>query len=96
MIQTLDADGDNGELWGQTANGSIQYRKLYHADKTAVEFMPADNPTNNMRFDWIRLSSMLSQQEFDALKPVKTTKAMGRSAELRKGKTKAKPWKCFG
>jgi hypothetical protein len=87
MIQTLDADGDNGELWAQTANGSIQYRKLYHADKTAVEFMPADNPTNNMRFDWIRLSSMLSQQELDALKPVKTTKVMGRSAELRKGKT---------
>jgi hypothetical protein len=87
MIQTLDADGDHGEIWEQTANGSIQYRKLYHADKTAVEFMPADNTTNNVRFDWIKLSSMLSQQELSALKPVMKTTVLGRSAELREGKT---------
>jgi len=86
MIQTLDADGDHGELWQKTANGSIQYRKLYHADKTAVEYMPADMPTNNMNFDWLKLSSMLNQQELDALKPVKKTKILGRNAELRKGK----------
>lgn len=86
MIQTLDADGDHGELWQKTANGSIQYRKLYHADKTAVEYMPADMPTNNMNFDWLKLSSMLNQQELDALKPVKKTKILGHNAELRKGK----------
>jgi hypothetical protein len=86
MIQTQDADGDHGELWQKTANGSIQYRKLYHADKTAVEYMPADMPTNNMNFDWLKLSSMLDQQELDVLKPVKKTKVLGRSAELRKGK----------
>jgi hypothetical protein len=86
MIQTLDADGDHGEIWQRTANNSIQYRKLYHADKTAVEYMPADMPTNNMNFDWIKLSSMLNQQELDALKPVKQLKVLGRNAELRKGK----------
>lgn len=89
MIQTLDADGDHGEIWQQTANGSIQYRKLYHSDKTAVEFMPTDNPSNNVHFDWVKLSSMLSEQEFSALKPVKKTMALGRSAELREGKTGA-------
>ena len=88
MIQTQDADGDHGEIWERTANGSIQYRKLYHADKTAVEYMPADMPTNNMNFDWSQTSSMLSQQELDALKPVKKTQFLGRNAELRKGKTK--------
>jgi hypothetical protein len=87
MIQTLDADGDHGEIWQQTANNSIQYRKLYHADKTAVEFMPADNSTNNVRFDWAKLSSMLSPQELDALKPIKKTTVLGRNAELRQGKT---------
>jgi hypothetical protein len=86
MIQTLDSDGDHGELWQKTANGSIQYRKLYHADKTAVEYMPADMPTNNMNFDWLKLSSMLNQQELDALKAVKKTKVLGHNAELRKGK----------
>jgi hypothetical protein len=86
MIQTQDADGDHGELWQKTANGSIQYRKLYHADKTAVEYMPADMPTNNMNFDWLKLSSMLNQQELNALKPVKKTKLLGHTAELRKGK----------
>lgn len=86
MIQTQDADGDHGELWQKTDNGSIQYRKLYHTDKTAVEYMPADMPTNNMSFDWLKLSSMLSQQELDALKPVKKTKVLGHDAELRKGK----------
>jgi hypothetical protein len=87
MIQTQDADGDYGELWERTASGSIQYRKLYPGDKTAVEYMPADNPTNNMNFDWFKLSGMLSQQELDALKPVKKTKVLGHTAELRKGKT---------
>ena len=87
MIQTQDVDGDYGELWERTANGSIQYRKLYHADKTAVEYMPADMPANNISFDWIKLSSMLTQQELDALKPVKKTQVLGRGAELRKGKT---------
>jgi hypothetical protein len=48
--------------------------------------MPADMPTNNMNFDWLKLSSMLNQQELDALKPVKKTKILGRNAELRKGK----------
>jgi hypothetical protein len=85
MIQTQDADGDYGELWGKTANGSIQYRKLYPADKTAVEYMPADMPTNNMSFDWTKLSSMLSQQELDELKPIKKTHVLGHNAELRKG-----------
>jgi hypothetical protein len=86
MIQTLDSDGDHGELWQKTTNGSIQYRKLYHVDKTAVEYMPADMPTNNMNFDWLKLSSMLNQQELDALKPVKKIKTLGHNAELRKGK----------
>jgi hypothetical protein len=86
MIQTLDADGDHGEIWQRTANNSIQYRKLYHADKTAVEYMPADMPTNNMNFDWLKLSSMLNQQELDALKPIKQLKVLGHNAELRKGK----------
>ncbi len=86
MIQTQDADGDHGELWQRTANDSIQYRKLYHTDKTAVEYMPADMPTNNMNFDWLKLSSMLNQQELDALKPIKKTNVLGRNAELRKGK----------
>ena len=48
--------------------------------------MPADMPTNNMSFDWVKLSSMLSQQELDALKPVKKTHFLGFRAELRKGK----------
>jgi len=86
LIQTQDADGDHGEIWERTANGNIQYRKLYHADKTAVEYMPADMPTNNMSFDWFKLSGMLSQQELDTLKLVKKTQVLGRSAELRKGK----------
>lgn len=86
MVQTLDADGDHGEIWQQTANGSIQYRKLYHADKTAVEYMPADMPANNMSFDWAKLSSILSQQELNALKPIKKTHFLGFRAELRKGK----------
>jgi hypothetical protein len=86
MIQTLDADGDYGELWEKTANGSIQYRKLYPADKTAVEYMPADMPTNNMSFDWAKLSNMLSKQELEELKPIKKTHVLGHNAELRKGK----------
>jgi len=87
IVQTLDADGNHGEIWEQTANGSIQYRKLYHADKTAVEYMPSDMTTNNMSFDWVKLATMLSQQELDALKPIKKTQFLGFRAELRKGKT---------
>lgn len=85
MVQTQDADGDLGEIWERTNKGGIQYRKLYHADKTAVEYMPADMPTNNMNFDWFKLSSMLGEAEFEALKPVKKTRILGRSAELLKG-----------
>lgn len=87
MIQTQDADGDHGEIWERTATGSIQYRKLYYGDKTAVEYMPADMPTNNMSFDWLKLSGMLTQQELDSLKLVKKTQVLGRGAELRRGKT---------
>ncbi|EGW19982.1 hypothetical protein [Methylobacter tundripaludum] len=86
MIQTRDADGDHGEIWERLTDGGIQYRKLYHADKTAVEYMPADMTTNNMSFDWFKLSSMLSQQELEDLKLIKKTKILGRRAELRKGK----------
>jgi hypothetical protein len=87
IIQTQDESGDYGELWERTASGGIQYRKLYPRDKTAVEYMPADNPANNMSFDWFKLSAMLSLQELTALKPVKKTRVLGHSAELRKGIT---------
>lgn len=86
LIQTQNASGDYGEIWQKTVTGNIQYRKLYHADKTAVEYMPADMPTNDLSFDWLKLSNMLSQQELDALKTVKKTHVLGHNAELRKGK----------
>lgn len=86
MVQTLDADGDYGEIWEQTVTGHIHYRKLYHSDKTAVEYMPADNPTNNFSFDWRKLSTMLSPKELDTLKFVKKTQVLGHTAELRQGK----------
>lgn len=85
MVQTQDTGGDQGEIWQRTATGHIQYRKLYHHDKTAVEYMPADNVTNNMNFDWFKLSAMLSQQELNALKPVKKLQVLGKEAELRVG-----------
>ena len=85
IIQTQDADGDHGEIWERTANGSIQYRKLYHTDKTAVEYMPTDMPTNNMSFDWFKLSGMMSKEELNTLKMIKIKRVLGRSAELRKG-----------
>lgn len=85
-IQTQDADGDHGELWQRTAMGSIQYRKLYHSDKTAVEYMPADNAANNINFDWLKLSNMLSQQELDTLKVVEKSHVLNRNAERRTGK----------
>ncbi|MDD2659190.1 MAG: hypothetical protein PHY54_05840 [Methylococcales bacterium] len=81
MIQTQGAGGDYGELWEQTANSGIQYRKLYPGDKTVVEYMPADNPANNMNFDWLKLSRMLSQQELDSLKPGKKTQVLGHSGD---------------
>ncbi|MGZ4955166.1 MAG: hypothetical protein ACXV8Q_08625 [Methylobacter sp.] len=86
MIQTQDTDGDYGEIWERTVTGNIQYRKLYHADKTAVEYMSTDMPVNNISFDWVKLSGMLSQQELDQLKAVKKTRVLGRNAELLKGK----------
>lgn len=84
-VQTLDADGDYGEIWQLTPTGHIQYRKLYPKDKTAVEYMPADNPTHNLHFDWSKIASMLSPQELAALKAIKKTQILGRNAELRKG-----------
>jgi hypothetical protein len=87
MIQTQDAEGHYGEIWERTANGSIQYRKFYPDDKTAVEYMSADRPAYAMDFDWIKLSSMLSQQELDALKPVENKQVLGHNATLRRGKT---------
>lgn len=89
-IQTRDADGDHGEIWVKTGAGVIQYRTLYHEDKTAVEFMPADQPTNNLDQDWFKLSSMFSQEELETLKTVKKTKVLGRSAEIRKGEKDGK------
>ncbi len=86
MVQTLDADGDYGEIWEKTVTGNVYYRKLYHGDKTAVEYMPADNPTNNLTFDWGKLASMLSPKELDSLSLVKKTKVLGHEATLRQGK----------
>lgn len=86
VIQTQDADGDYGEMWQLTPKNVVMYRKLYHGDKTAVEYMPADTTTNNMTFDWSKLAGMLSPAELDALPAVKQLKVLGREAELRKGK----------
>ena len=88
MIQTQDESGRYGEIWEKTATGNIQYRKLYPADKTAVEYMPADSTTHNLDFDWNKLSNMLSRQELDALKRVENKPVLGRSAEVRTGKIK--------
>ncbi|MFI3199670.1 MAG: hypothetical protein QX196_15250 [Methylococcaceae bacterium] len=88
IIQTQDESGHYGEIWKKTVTGNIQYRKLYPADKTAVEYMPADSTTHNLDFDWNKLSNMLSRQELDALKRVENKPVLGRSAEVRTGKIK--------
>ena len=88
MIQTQDESDRYGEIWEKTITGNIQYRKLYPADKTAVEYMPADSTTHNLDFDWNKLSNMLSRQELDALKRVEKKPVLGRSAEVRTGKIK--------
>ncbi len=88
IIQTQDQSGHYGEIWEKTATGNIQYRKFYPADKTAVEYMPADSTTHNLDFDWNKLSNMLSRQELDALKRVEKKPVLGRSAEVRTGKIK--------
>ncbi|WP_394753800.1 hypothetical protein [Crenothrix sp.] len=85
-VQTQDADSEQGEIWQRTATGNIQYRKLYHSDKTAVEYMPADNASNNIDFDWPKLSSMLSKQELDVLKSVDKSEILGRNAQQYAGK----------
>lgn len=85
MLQTQDSDGDFGEIWQKTVTNDIEYRKLYHADKTAVEYAPADNPTNHIDFDWQTLAQMLSPKELAALTSVKKIKVLGKDAELRKG-----------
>ena len=86
MIQTQDANGDRGEIWLRTIKDSVQYRKLYISDKTAVEYMPADMPTNNIDFNWDKLSNMLSQSELDSMKLVKKTHVMNRNAQVYRGK----------
>lgn len=86
MIQTLESDGDLGEIWQKTATGHIQYRKFYPQDKTAVEYMPGDNPTNHLDFNWGKLSQMLSQEELHSLKVIKKITVHGKQAEWRKGK----------
>jgi hypothetical protein len=88
MIQTQDESGRYGEIWEKTAIGNIQYRKLYPADKTAVEYMPADSTTHNLDFDWNKLASMLNQQELNALKRIENKQVLGRNAESRTGKIK--------
>lgn len=84
-VQTRDADGEQGEIWQLTATKNIVYRKLYYADKVAVEYMPADLLVNNQAFAWEKLTSMLSEDELEALKPVKSLKVLGRAAEQREG-----------
>ena len=86
MVQTQNSDGQYGEVWEKTSTGNIQYRKFYPIDKTTVEYMPADMPTNNLSFDWDKLSSMLNQQEFNALKPVKKQQVLSRNGEVLEGK----------
>ena len=87
LVQTGSADGAYGEIWERTGKGVILYKKLYHADKTAVEYMPADRTIDNSDFNWFKLSSMLSRQELDGLKPLKKTRVLGRKAQWLKGKS---------
>lgn len=90
MIQTLESDGDVGEIWQQTATGHIQYRKFYPQDKTAIEYMPADKPTNHLDFNWGKLSQMISAEELQSLKVIKKISVHGKEAEWRKGSVNGK------
>lgn len=84
-VQTRDEDGDHGEMWERDPQGRIFYRRLFHADRIAVEYMPADLPSQGPGFDWTRLATMLGEDELDRLEIRGTTTIMGRPAEIRSG-----------
>ncbi len=87
MVQTANAKGDFGEIWQLTKTGHIYYQKLYYTDKTAVEYMPADNEVNHLNFDWLKLANMLSTNELQQLKTVKKLHVLNREAEIRVSKS---------
>ncbi|NJD06113.1 MAG: hypothetical protein FIA97_06400 [Methylococcaceae bacterium] len=84
-VQTRDDDGDHGEIWERTDKNVIAYRKLYHQDRTAVEYAPADRAIHGLDFDWQRLASMLAPKDLEALKVSQRKTINGEPAELRKG-----------
>jgi hypothetical protein len=85
MVQTRDDDGDRGEIWERTGRDVIAYRKLYHQDRTAVDYAPADRAVDGQDFDWRQLASMLAPKDLEQLKVSRRKTINGEPAELRKG-----------
>jgi hypothetical protein len=86
MIQTADGNRQGGDIWERNAQNQIFYRRLYHPDRTAVEYMPADSAVDHRNFDWTRLSTLVDRKTLDRLPVGAAVTIAGRTAQRRFGR----------
>lgn len=66
-IETADAASGQSQIWQRLDNGQFQMRRVFHKDRSVVEFVPGELKTRNMEPDWTKLESVVSPHLLEGL-----------------------------
>lgn len=68
-IETLDLQTHSGEVWLRAANGEISYQRIFHAQRTVIEYTAGDLKAIQAYPDWQALSLLVTAPSSQALIP---------------------------
>lgn len=68
-VETLDLQTHSGEVWLRAANGEISYQRIFHAQRTVIEFTAGDLKAIHAYPDWQAVSLLITAPSSQALIP---------------------------
>lgn len=89
-VEVAQLDSDSGEAWqrsGATTGDRelLFFFRLFHADRTAIEYAPTELAALGMAGDWQRAQLLVSPQTLQQLRPVAGRTLHGRRAITYRG-----------
>ena len=79
-IETQNLQDNSGEIWLRFANGSLNYQRVFHAQKEIIDYVPGDLKALGVKIDWPALSTLLEPGEIESLVSDSQQEFLGRPA----------------
>ncbi len=70
------------EVWDRNGRGELSLKRIFHADRRIVEYVPGEFKVSGVQNSWASLSSMIDPSLIKQLQPIGSMQVLGRRASI--------------